>query len=237
MATAAGEVLVRLRSGPLTGDALKDAGDAASQEHLAAELARRFPDDAVLSEEAADDERACGRARVWIIDPLDGTREFAEPPRDDWAVHVALVVDGVLAAGAVALPGRRLTLDTGSPPPARPSHDGPPTAGRQPDPTDGARSAPGGGRSAPSWSRWDPPAPRPWPWCSATPTCTPTRAASTSGTRPPPSRWRPRPASTCRGSTVRPSRYNQPDPWLPDVLICRPDLADAVIRTCREVDS
>jgi 3'(2'), 5'-bisphosphate nucleotidase len=236
MATAAGEVLVRLRSDPLTGEALKAAGDAASQEHLAAELARRFPDDAVLSEEAVDDERRVDAPRVWIIDPLDGTREFAEPARDDWAVHVALVVDGGLAAGAVALPGRRLTLDTGAPPRARPSHDGPPRlVVSRTRPTEhaqrlasalGAELVPMGSAGAKAMAvvlgdadvyahsggqyEWD--------------SAAPVAVAAAAGLH----------VSRLDGS---PLRYNQPDPWLPDVLICRPDLADAVVRTCREVDS
>jgi 3'(2'), 5'-bisphosphate nucleotidase len=88
---------------------LKDRGDAASQAFLAAALAKYRPDDAVLSEEAADDSRRASAARVWIIDPLDGTREFSEG-RDDWAVHVALWQEGELVAGAVALPGIDMVL-------------------------------------------------------------------------------------------------------------------------------
>ncbi len=77
----------------------------------------------MLSEEAADDKRRLGSRRVWIVDPLDGTREFSEPPRDDWAVHVALWEDGELTAGAVAQPALGETFDTGHPPvvPARTS--------------------------------------------------------------------------------------------------------------------
>src|SRR5262249_34929404 len=73
-------------------------------------LAHDFPDDPVLSEEGADDTARLAASRVWIVDPLDGTREFGEG-RDDWAVHVALVVDGRVAAAAGAIPGRGLTLD------------------------------------------------------------------------------------------------------------------------------
>ena len=96
----------------ITGGALKDAGDAAAQDVLATALAQRFPDDAVLSEEAADDLARLGAERVWIIDPLDGTREFSEAGRDDWAVHVALWHRGDLTAGAVALPARGVTFST-----------------------------------------------------------------------------------------------------------------------------
>ena len=106
LAAAAVQELQALRAAsPLTGRELKDAGDAAGQRFLAAELGRRRPDDAVLSEEAADSSARLGADRVWIVDPLDGTREFSEH-RDDWAVHVALWERGVgLTAGAVASPG------------------------------------------------------------------------------------------------------------------------------------
>ena len=89
-AEAAGARLLEVREQGLEGRALKDAGDAAAQELLASLLAEHRPDDAVLSEEASDDKARLEADRVWIIDPLDGTREFSEPPRDDWAVHVAL---------------------------------------------------------------------------------------------------------------------------------------------------
>ena len=98
-----------------TPPALKAAGDPRSQEHLAAQLQRHRPADAVLSEEAKDDPARLAADRVWIIDPLDGTREFGEVPRDDWAVHVALWEDGELVAGAVARPGEGVTLATDEP--------------------------------------------------------------------------------------------------------------------------
>ncbi len=79
-------------------------------------LAQHRPADSVLSEEGADDKRRLSASRVWIVDPLDGTREFSEPPRDDWAVHVALWQDGELTAGAVAQPALGETFDTGNPP-------------------------------------------------------------------------------------------------------------------------
>jgi 3'(2'), 5'-bisphosphate nucleotidase len=119
-AERAGEVLLRVRAeSGLEGKALKDAGDAAAQELLARVLAEHRPDDAVLSEEATDDKARLTASRVWIIDPLDGTREFSEPPRDDWAVHVALWEasaggDG-LTAGAVAQPALGETFNTGAP--------------------------------------------------------------------------------------------------------------------------
>jgi 3'(2'), 5'-bisphosphate nucleotidase len=85
-------------------DALRGDGDRRSHELLSAALAARRPADAVLSEEGADDPGRLAARRVWIVDPLDGTREFGEPGRVDWAVHVALVIDGFPVAGAVALP-------------------------------------------------------------------------------------------------------------------------------------
>jgi len=122
-AEQAGARLLQVRGEGLEGRELKDAGDRAAQELLARVLAEHRPDDAVLSEEAADDKTRLSASRVWIIDPLDGTREFSEPPRDDWAVHVALWQDGDLAAGAVAQPALGETFNTGRPPvvPARTS--------------------------------------------------------------------------------------------------------------------
>ena len=107
LAEAAGQILVRLR-GERSGPELRAAGDDASHHFLLAELARRFPADRILSEESRDATESRERVggRVWIVDPLDGTREFGEPPRVDWAVHVALVVDGRPVVGAVALPAR-----------------------------------------------------------------------------------------------------------------------------------
>ena len=102
-------------------DNLRDAGDRLAHEFLAGALAEARPDDAVLSEEAPDDRRRLGHRRVWIIDPLDGTRQYGEPQRTDWAVHVALVIDGEPAAGAVALPAEGLTLSTAEPPSRPPS--------------------------------------------------------------------------------------------------------------------
>lgn len=104
LATAAGQLLLALReTGPGDGKALGDEGDRAANDYLMAGLRRERPGDAILSEEEAPDTARCARSRVWIVDPLDGTREYGER-RDDWAVHVGLAVDGVATAGAVALP-------------------------------------------------------------------------------------------------------------------------------------
>ncbi len=125
-AQAAADVLLTLRAdGALTGRDLGDAGDAAAQQAISAVLAAERPDDAVLSEEAADDERRLTADRVWIIDPLDGTREYGEAGRTDWAVHVALWADGELSSSAVALPGLGEVVVT-EPAPALPARaDGP----------------------------------------------------------------------------------------------------------------
>ena len=115
LATVAGERLLEVRREGLEGKELKDAGDLASHDLLMELMARHRPDDAVLSEEGKDDKARLTARRVWIIDPLDGTREFSEPPRDDWAVHVALWEDGELVAGAVAQPALGETFSTGRP--------------------------------------------------------------------------------------------------------------------------
>lgn len=121
LAEQVGQELLRVRdSGPL-GKELKDAGDAAAQAVVAALLAEHRPDDEVLSEEAFDNMRRLEARRVWIIDPLDGTREFSEPPSDEWAVHVALWQDGDLVAGAVTQPALGQTLHTGAPPAMAPT--------------------------------------------------------------------------------------------------------------------
>ena len=97
-------------------DDLRKAGDASSHEFLSAQIAARRPGDAILSEEGSDDAARLTADRVWIVDPLDGTREFGEPGRTDWAVHVALWERGELTAGAVALPARDRVLSTADPP-------------------------------------------------------------------------------------------------------------------------
>jgi len=120
-ATSAGELLLTLRAEFGFDDpwALRDAGDSRSNVHLLERLAEARPDDIVLSEESADDPRRLDADRVWIIDPLDGTTEFGEEGRTDWAVHVALWVRGAgLVDGAVALPARGMTLSTADPLPA-----------------------------------------------------------------------------------------------------------------------
>ena len=122
LAAEAGALLLRIRAGGGDEDqrALGRRGDRAAHDQLMAALHQLRPDDAVLSEEGVDDQRRLTRPRVWIVDPLDGTREFSEFDRDDWAVHVALWEAGELSAAAVALPARELVLSTphvAAPPP------------------------------------------------------------------------------------------------------------------------
>ncbi len=118
IAQMAGDYLMALRSGglnalraggALTGKALGQAGDEGANSRILAVLQAQRPDDAVLSEESTDTEDRLSAKRVWIVDPLDGTREYGEG-RGDWAVHVALVTDGVALVGAVALPALGLVL-------------------------------------------------------------------------------------------------------------------------------
>lgn len=116
LATAAGARLLELQQhGALAGKALGDAGDAASNQCIIDALRLARPDDAILCEEEKDDHTRLSAARVWIIDPLDGTREFSER-RSDWAVHVALAINGTPAIGAVALPALNRTFSSAHPP-------------------------------------------------------------------------------------------------------------------------
>jgi 3'(2'), 5'-bisphosphate nucleotidase len=114
LAEEAGRLLLDLRERGGDADVLRKAGDRLSHEFLAAELAARRPHDAVLSEEGIDDKARLNADRVWIVDPLDGTREFGEEGRTDWAVHVALWERsaGGVTAGAVALPAQGTVLST-----------------------------------------------------------------------------------------------------------------------------
>ena len=122
LATVAGERLLEVRGEGLEGRELKDAGDAAAHELLMALLAEHRPGDVVLSEEGKDDKARLTASRVWIVDPLDGTREFSEVPRDDWAVHVALWADGELTAGASPTPTcTRVASTSGTTPHPSPS--------------------------------------------------------------------------------------------------------------------
>ena len=110
LAQGCGEILKGVRNGGLLrGLSLGDAGDEAAQEWIARVLAHHRPQDGMLSEEAADDLTRLKKDRVWIVDPLDGTKEFATG-RQDWAVHIALVENGIPIHAAVGLPDLGVTF-------------------------------------------------------------------------------------------------------------------------------
>jgi len=231
LAGAAGQLLLGLRRERRSGSDLGAAGDRASHRFLVDAIHGRHPNDAVLSEEAADDLGRLTAERVWIIDPLDGTREFTEEGRDDWAVHVALWQRNALAAGAVALPARAIVLSTASTfRSPRPSANGPlrflvsrtrpPAIAAHVAGALSAELVPMGSAGAKTMAVvlgdahayihaggqhvWD--------------SAAPAAVAAAAGLH----------VSRVDGS---PLRYNQRDPSLPDLLVCRPDLADAVLRS------
>ena len=125
LAKIAGNILIEVRdSGMFTGKALGKAGDQTANQFLVSALREQRPDDGLLSEESRDTDERLSKDRVWIVDPVDGTREYGEA-RTDWAVHVALCVNGRPETGAVALPGLGIVLRSDAPialpaPPDRP---------------------------------------------------------------------------------------------------------------------
>ena len=121
LAQEAGKRLLALRdSSPCFGKSLGDAGDAAANAYLCPALREARPDDGLLSEESRDTPERLSKSRVWIIDPVDGTREYSEA-RADWAVHVGLAVDGAAVTGAVALPALGVVLRSDEPAPVPPA--------------------------------------------------------------------------------------------------------------------
>ncbi len=225
IARAAGELLVRRRA----EGASKDDGDRESNELILEQLAAARPDDAVLSEESKDDHIRLVRERVWIVDPLDGTREFGEAGRNDWAVHVALVVRGVPDACAVALPAQdNVVLSTAPAPQLPPAHDGglrllvsrsrPPQLAAYLAAVLDAELVPLGSAGAKAMAvvqgRADIYAHSggQYEWDSAAPV----GVAAAAGCH----------CSRLDGSALV---YNRPDPYLPDLLVCRPELAAAVL--------
>lgn len=241
LAERAGHLLVTLRANGGDPDELRKAGDRQSHEFLMAELARERPGDAVLSEEGIDDKARLTAERVWIVDPLDGTREFGEEGRSDWAVHVALWSRGAdggrgdVIAGAVALPARGRVLSTAAPVPSA----GDESAGRplrmvvsrtrasqlvrDVAARIGAELVPCGSVGAKvatvlmgendvylhsgGFYEWD--------------TAAPVAVARAGGFH----------VSRIDGAQVR---YNQDNPLLPDILICRPANADVLLNAIRE---
>jgi 3'(2'), 5'-bisphosphate nucleotidase len=231
-AEAAGRELLAIRSGPVSGKEAGAIGDGRSHALLVSILGDAYPADAILSEESADDPGRVDSPRVWIIDPLDGTREFGEPGRTDWAVHVALVSGGRLTVGVVALPALGLTFSSANPP-SPPARSGPirMTVSRtRPSALAagvsrrlGADLVPMGSAGAKAMSillgasdvylhsggqhEWD--------------SAAPVAVALAAGLH----------ASRIDGS---PLIYNRFPAWQPDLLICRPELADHVLQAVRE---
>jgi len=232
LAEAAGRRLLEVRGEGLEGKALKDAGDLAAHTLLMELVTTYRPDDGVLSEEGKDSKERLSQDRVWIIDPLDGTREFSEPPREDWAVHVALWSSrngGELVAGAVAQPALGETFHTGNPPvvPERDSSLRPRIAVSRSRPPAfvaalaeelGAELVPMGSAGVKVMSvvrdvsdayvhaggqyEWD--------------SAAPVAVAAAAGLH----------TSRIDGS---PLRYNQDDVYLPDLIVCRPELAPRIL--------
>lgn len=227
LAEVAGKLLIDVRaSGVLSLKALGKAGDATANQFLCHAIAEQRPDDGLLSEESKDTEERLSKSRVWIIDPVDGTREYGEA-RTDWAVHVALAIDGVASVGAVALPGLGIVLRTDTPtliPSAperlrmvvsrtRPAKEATEVAERL-----GAELVPMGSAGAKAMSilrgeadiylhsggqyEWD--------------SCAPAAVALAHGLH----------ASRIDGS---PLVYNQRDVYMPDLLICRKEHAERVL--------
>ena len=227
LAEVAGRLLLEVRAAKVfSAKALGQAGDQTANQFLVRAIREQRPDDGVLSEEEKDNFERLAHARVWIIDPVDGTREYGEQ-RSDWAVHVGLAIDGVARVGAVGLPdlGRVLRSDQPQPlPPAvatprmlvsrsRPAPEAVAVAAAI-----GAELVPMGSAGAKAMAvvrgeaeiylhtggqfEWD--------------SCAPVAVAAAHGLH----------VSRVDGS---PLRYNQSDTYLPDLLICRPEWADRVI--------
>ena len=232
LAVEAGQLLVETRQrlfeqGASTWD-VKDAGDAVAQEFLVREFAEHRPADALLSEEGREDRRRFDGGRVWIVDPLDGTREFSEPGRTDWAVHIALWDHDRFGAAAVSLPAIDLifSTDPAAPMPAftrdRPrlvtSRNRAPYAAvlvAEGLDCDAVRLGSAGAKAMAvvlgeadiyvhdgGMYQWD--------------SAAPAAVAAAAGFH----------TSRLDGS---PLVYNARDPWLPDFIVCRPELADGVL--------
>ncbi len=226
MAVAAGKILKEVRvSSLITGKPLGKAGDVTANAFLMQAIAAQRPDDGVLSEESADDKSRLNMSRVWIIDPVDGTREYGEE-RADWAVHVGLAVDGVATVGAVALPGMDIVLRSDCPPELKSLNNPPKMLVSRTRPAAeavavaekiGADLLPMGSAGAKAMAvvrgeadiylhtggqyEWD--------------SCAPVAVAEAAGLH----------VTRVDGT---PMRYNQEDTYLPDLLICRKELADDV---------
>ncbi len=228
IAREAGDLLLALRPTIADPTELKAAGDARANVLILDRLHRERPRDAILSEESADDLARLDHDRVWIVDPLDGTREYGEGDRDDWAVHVALSIRGSAAIGAVALPAQGLVYATEPVPTLPAREDGPPrlvvSRTRPPAITEALQHAldaelvPMGSAGAKAMAilqgRVDvyAHAGGQYQWDSAAPVA----VAAAAGLH----------VSRLDGT---PLVYNDAERSLPDLLICRPEYAAAVI--------
>lgn len=224
LASRAGDLLQGLDRAEL-GLKIGAEGDRLANALLVEALRRERPEDGLLSEEEKDSAARLAHARVWIVDPLDGTREYGED-RSDWAVHVGLAVNGVATVGAVALPGQGVTLSSGTPQPLPPLQDPPRLLVSRTRPAReavavaemlGAQLLPMGSAGAKAMAvvlgqaeiylhsggqyEWD--------------NCAPVAVAAAHGLH----------VSRLDGS---PLVYNQPDPYLPDLLICRQEWVEPV---------
>ena len=231
IAVEVGVLLVDLREAraEVWPDRLRAEGDRRAHLRILELLTDLRPDDAVLSEEGYDDRNRLGYDRVWVVDPLDGTREYGERGRTDWAVHIALVEGGQVTAGAVSLPAQGEIFATDEPPKVPPTGDRRlrvvTSRSRLPHLSYAVAEAldadlvPMGSAGAKAMAvvRGDVDvyahAGGMYEWDSAAPVA----VAQSAGLH----------VSRMDGS---PLRYNRADPWLPDVLICRPELA----ATCLE---
>ncbi|MGH8879814.1 MAG: 3'(2'),5'-bisphosphate nucleotidase CysQ [Stackebrandtia sp.] len=240
LARQAGQELLLLRDKLGFGDpaVLKREGDSRAHELLMSALAENRPGDAILSEEGSGEQGRTGAARldakrVWIVDPLDGTREYSESGRDDWAVHVALWEDGELAAGAVALPAQGFVLGTDEPPVTPPQHGRVKVAvsRSRPQPflaelaeaidadlvpmgSAGAKTAAVITGKVDAYVH----AGGQYEWDSAAPVA----VARSAGLH----------TSRIDGTDLT---YNNADPKLPDLVVCRPQLSALILKTIAEV--
>lgn len=227
LANIAGKILLQVRASDMfEGKSLGKAGDQTANQFLIHAIREQRPDDGLLSEESKDTEERLSKSRVWIVDPVDGTREYGEE-RTDWAVHVGLAVDGEPVLGAVALPGLDLVLRSDRPaalPPApeklrmvvsrtRPAKEATAVAERI-----GAELVPMGSAGAKAMAilrgeadiylhsggqyEWD--------------SCAPAAVALGHGLH-------------CSRIDGSPLIYNQQDTYMPDLLICRKEHADRIL--------
>jgi len=235
IANVAGDILITLRkSGLFEGKALGKAGDEVANAFIIQALKQQRPEDGILSEEEKDNPERLAKSRVWVVDPLDGTREYGEDPRTDWAVHIALAIDGKATVGAVALPGFPLTLSSDQPVTVPPPGKGalrmlvsrtrPAAEAVEVAKLLGAELVPMGSAGAKAMAvvrneadiylhsggqyEWD--------------SCAPVAVALACGLH-------------CSRIDGSPLVYNCKDTYLPDLLICRKEHADQVLKLIKQV--